>query len=295
MIIKGWNKYSLTLTLHPSFTLSLMREDRGGYVKYLGLCRELRLREYIDGLIAEGPCEADYIREICGIVEDPLNVADEVELRYYDIYYYLATQWRGVGLSTASRDPDYIFISVYLSRRTSYHNNVIRWVNDLFKLVSGVNDIIKLETAKLFKQPQLRGLSNAIKEYLKRVKPMIIKGRIHDVRVNLLSIGGVGPKVTYAFMLHALRLTDIAPADTHYAYLANSIGIDFKLPRKELCIKYDCYECVHHKCLVGLSRTYFGRALGYLQTIAFMHVKNLCKRGLCDNCLLKKYGRCKRQ
>lgn len=292
VILRGWNGYSLSLTLYPSFTLSLLTTDGNHYIKYLGICRGLRLSEYVDGVCFDGQCDLEYVRELCGIYEDPLDMVNEVELRYVDLYYYLMSQWRGLGLSTARRDPDYIFISAYLSRRTSYHRNVLRWIRELSKIVKDVNELTKLNTSKLFKEPQLRSLSRAFKYYIELVKPKLSRDRIEEIKIGLMSIDGVGPKVAYAFILHAMRFTELAPADTHYTYFVTKVmGLNLKMPKKELCLKYDCYEC-NLNCIVGYLRMNFGKTLGYFQTTTYVHVKELCKKMLCNSCLLRRHSLC---
>lgn len=288
VILRGWNGYALSLTLYPSFTLSLLTLNGNYYIKYLGICKGLKLSNHVDGVYFSGQCDLEYVKELCGIFKDPLDIVNEVELRYVDTYYYLMSQWRGLGLSTACGDPDYLFISIYLSKRTSYHRNVLHWVREISKIVKNINELAELDTSKLFKQPQLRSLGTAFKQYLELVKPKLGKGHVEEVKMNLMSIKGVGPKITYAFMLHAMRITELAPADTHLIYfVTNVMGLHLKPPKKELCLRYDCYEC-NLNCIVGYLRMNFGRALGYFQTATYIHVKELCKKILCSNCILRK-------
>ncbi|MEM1813165.1 MAG: hypothetical protein QXT01_04170, partial [Sulfolobales archaeon] len=112
MILRAWDGYSLKLTLYPSFTLSLLKSVGNTYVKRLGLYRGLAFEDYLNGVkVRHSDYDLNYVKELCGIVEDPLNLISHVDPKFNDVYYYLIMQWRGVGLSTASKDFDYIFIA----------------------------------------------------------------------------------------------------------------------------------------------------------------------------------------
>lgn len=294
IVLKGWDGYSLRLTLYPSFSLSMFKLDDDVYLKYLGSCKGLRIYDYgYDVVVLGGYCDIDYVRELCGVLDDPLNYVYEVEPRFNDVYHYLVTQWRGVGLSTATRDLDYVFISIFLSKRTSYHDRVLQWVNSLFNIIDNPEDLINIDTSNLFKPPQMRELSGVFKEYFYNVRPYVVRGNINDVRYNLLRIKGVGPKITYAYLLHAMRFTEIAPIDTHFNYfIFNVLGLKYGMPKKELCLKYDCSKC-NSNCVMRELRSFFGKSLGYLQTVVYVHVKMLCKKGRCYECVLRKYRLCK--
>lgn len=94
MFFSSWGGYSLSLTLYPSYTLSLFRFENGIYMKYLGVCGGLKITESsYDVKVLSNECVLDY-----------LNVIDYVDPKFTDLYYYLVFQWRGVGLSTASKD-----------------------------------------------------------------------------------------------------------------------------------------------------------------------------------------------
>ncbi len=294
VILKGWDGYSLRLTLYPSFSLALFKLYGDTYLKYLGMCRGLRIHDYgYEVLISGDYCDIDYMRELCGVLEDPLDYVYEVDPRFSDIYYHLFTQWRGVGLSTAMRDFDYVFIAIFLSKRTSYHDLVLQWVNTLFNIISNPEDLNNIDTSNLFKPPQMRELSSVFKEYFYNVRPYVIRGNIDDVKYNLLRIKGVGPKITYAYLLHAMRFTEIAPIDTHFIYFTtNVLGLKYGVPKKEFCLRYECSRCVGN-CIMSMLRTFFGRSLGYLQTVVYVHDKMLCKKSRCYECILRRYKLCK--
>ncbi len=293
MILNAWDGYSLRLTLYPSFTLSLLKNVGNNYVKNLGLCNGLELSEHLKGVkIRYSCCDLDYVRELCGLTEDPLSLIGHVDPKFHDLYYYLSAQWRGVGLSTASKDFDYIFVAVFLSKRTSYHKNVLYWMDRLFRLVSNVDDILNIDVSEIIKSPQIKELNAVLANYTSNVRPHIVKGNVGAARHTLLEIKGVGPKVTYAYLLHAMRLTDIAPADTHLTYFtSNVLGLNGHQPDKKLCLKYGCEICTY-ECIVGSLRRFFGKTLGYMQTITYVHVKTLCKKGRCHNCILRRYKLC---
>jgi len=293
VIIKGWDGYSLHLTLYPSFTLSLFNDMGNHYIKLVGFDSGLAVMGYGDGIYVRGFSDLSYVSELTGVIEDPLNLVNEVDPKFNDMYYYLTTMWRGVGLSTASRDFDYIFIPIFLSKRTSYHVNVLRWSRSIFSMVSSFNDVLEFNFHRISKSPQVIELTHVIRYFINYVRPYVIRGDVEGVKLNLLKIPGVGPKVTYAYILHAMRVTEVAPADTHFTYLARLTGFSGELPRKDLCMRYLCSECPLN-CIVGTAGRFFGRALGYLQTIAYVHVKRRCKVGMCTNCLLKRYGICRK-
>ncbi|MEM1600547.1 MAG: hypothetical protein QW339_01035 [Sulfolobales archaeon] len=294
MILRAWDGYSLKLTLYPSFTLSLLKSVGNTYVKRLGLYRGLAFEDYLNGVkVRHSDYDLNYVKELCGIVEDPLNLISHVDPKFNDVYYYLIMQWRGVGLSTASKDFDYIFIATFLSKRTSYHSNVLSWIDKIFSIVDNVDEILNINVSEMFKSPQTKELNTALRNYMYNVRPYVIRGDVDAVRNSLLEVRGVGPKIVYAYLLHAMRCTDIAPADTHLTYFTNKVlGLNVGQPIKKLCLKYECRNCKHN-CIVGYLKEVFGSALGYMQTVVYVHVKTLCKKGKCDVCMLRTHNLCR--
>lgn len=296
MNFKVWDGYSLSQTLYPSFTLSLLNKEGNTYTKRIGLCNGLKLVDSVNSVkVLNTQCSLEYIRELCGITEDPLNIVDEVDQKFNDLYYYLLTRWRGVGLSTASNDFDHVFVSIFLSKRTSYHRNVLSWMSSLFKMVESIDELSEIDVKNLIRSPQAIELNRVIKCYIDKVRYNVIRGNVDAVRLNLLEIKGVGPKVTYAFLLHAMRRTDFAPVDTHLMYFTTKVlalrGLE---PDKSVCLRYRC-DCCKHQCILGNLRSFFGRALGYLQTVCYVHVKEFCKKVRCGECVLKGRNLCKLQ
>ncbi|MEM2376360.1 MAG: hypothetical protein QXZ10_01960 [Sulfolobales archaeon] len=90
-----------------------------------------------------------------------------------------------------------------------------------------------------------------------------------------------------------MRYTEIAPADTHLNYFANKIlALHGTQPKKEMCLRHKCDGCSYY-CVISNLRQFFGKALGYLQTVSYIHVKELCKKRKCYACVLRKRGLCK--
>ncbi len=269
-------KYDLYLTLYPSFiTTMFVPFKRDEWVKRFGYCQGVRIRQEGDGVWYEGNCDESYVKLLTGLWFEPWNYLHEVERKYLEIIERLIEKFACIRLAISPYDHERIFISTFLSRVTGYYQNVIRWVQGLLELTGDrperIDENVVRRVGNSF---QLIQLSDALRAYLARVKPLV-EARISfwKIRQELLGVKYVGPKVADAFLIFTGLTTELAPSDRHYINFVKKLGLfeRFRQPEKRLCISYRCPECLHVGiCLTGLSHMSFGRLSSWVQTVAYV-------------------------
>ena len=287
IIIETWKEYSLDLTLYPSYVLSLLVREDSSYVKIGGVSKGAIIKQINHCVEVIGEIDEEYAYELTGALTTPWDFLHKSPRNGRAIVEALIEMYPGVGLATGSRDYHFIFISIILSRRTNYHVNVLKWTRNLFPLIKSLEDleVIDIRTISSYQFRQLRSLVRMFRYIDPLIKSNIDPERI---RRSLLSIKGVGPKTADAFLLHGLRITEYAPIDVHFKSLAKKLGIGALEPQKSYCLRYSCSQCpLRSKCILANAKKLLGSALGYVQTIAYIHDKKYCKLHRCNLCSLR--------
>ncbi len=287
LVINLENCIDLGISMLPSFASSLFEYDPSRYcwIKYLGYGRGCKI--YVAGskAICEGDmCSEDVLQEWFGLWFNPFYYIKSLPTHVRDEVEAILECIPGLRIITSSFDSELIAVAVFLSKRTDYHVNVIKWVRELASCNLTKSCIEGL--AKRYGSYQLRQLSKIINNLIS-----ICKGyRDADpwrLRSLLLSIKYVGPKITDAYLLFTKYGSIFTPADIHYRrFLSRTslLGLELEkaiVPSKDLCLKYGprCPECkLRDKCITGISIKVFRELSGFIQTAAYVIDKLLSRR-----------------
>lgn len=279
--------YSLNATMYPSYIYALFKLDNGWWIKQYGFRRTGRMR-LIDGFLEYTGFTFREVMDLSGLWYDPVAFLNDLDPKIREVIEEIVGVYRHVRISISPYDRDLVFILAFLSRRTSFHVNVVRWALKLFNVIHGIDDVSRVNLNSIGGSFQLQQLREAVKGYLKATE-----GEVRDpwsLRMRLLEIKHVGPKVADAFILFHTYYSWIAPSDIHYQNFIRKLNI-FKyqsIPEKKICLKYTCSECIRSStCLTGLSYHKLGRLAGWLQTVSYIHDREYCSRSRCLKCLIK--------
>jgi len=282
MIIKMPEKYSFWDTLYPSFIFPFFKKN-GSFVKKIGLYSGVRIRIEDEELIVEGEVPRDYVLEWTGLWFTPEGGKDKLKI--------LIETYSRIRLAISSCDREYVFISVFLSQNTDFHTNTCRWIKKLSEIYgSNFLERIDLRFRTAGTSYQLARLEQTYPEFRQKILDEKDPG---SLRLKLLSIKGVGPKIADAYILFSSRHPESTPCDIHLRRFVDRLGfIEYRrLPSKNYCRKYYCWlksECpVHEECLRFLMMNKYGRLSGWIQTIAYYHDKLYCSKRKCSICPLR--------
>jgi len=274
----------LDLTLYPSFLLALMDGGGGRYLKLYGYSKGSRLELSKGKLYCN--CPEDVAKYLSGLWYDPWNAASKVPSDYYDrVRPLLELYGERLRLAVSPFDRPLIFAVVFMSRNTDFHANVLRWARRLFSRTDDPYEISELEDVSwVGTSYQVRELPSALREYLalKRRDPL-------DERRALLSIRGVGVKTADAYLLFTGN-PRAAPIDKHFLRFSRRFEVAVgRPPRKDYCMRFDCAMCpMRENCISHFVVEKYGELAGWLQTVAYVHDKVYCARGLCSRCPLSR-------
>ena len=286
-------RIDLRLSLYPSFASVLFTQlDNETLLKDLGYGKGLRIRVHRHEVECEGVlCDDELIKEWIGIWFNPYNYLDKAKRSKKYVIEKLIDLYNGVRIITSSVDWKIILVAVFLSRRTDYHVNVVRWVKTIFRdtyIENNIDTVIKrIDVAG--KSYQLKQLKSSISSLFN----INFNERPWSLRRELLLKKYVGPKVVDAFLLFTKKGTVFTPSDIHYQRFVRNLNlVDKKLgiPMKNICLRYgaNCFDCLfRNNCLTGWSISVFGELSGWVQTIAYIHDKMFCSRNLCMKCKLR--------
>ena len=273
-------RLSLSLTLYPSFVLSLFEEEGGVFCKLAGRSAGCCMRQVGDEVLTDCPAEeAVYYTGVWYLdvreQESPGGLSWLVDL-LLDIYAPL-------GLSVDVFDPLHVFTAVFLSQATSYHVNVLSWTRRLWRMAGDPLRAAELAPS-IGGSYQLRRLADAVRCAFRALQSA-------DARRGLLSCRHVGPKTADATLLFALADTTAVPVDRHMVRMCRRLGLfeGAREPRPSYCRRYRCGDCpVRGSCLRWLASSRLGRLAGWVQTAFYVHERLYCSRGLCGECLLRR-------
>ncbi len=263
----------LDLSMYPSFASALYAYTaRQTWVKVLGLYRGLRLRSVGGRLVLEGAYSQKLARLVDGTWH--YNATMTLRERAQGLLSRLLELYQGLVV-VAAEERDLIALTVFLSRRTSYHSNVVRWVRYILADID-YREPCRLDTrtvaerARHLPSYQPRQLAAVIDQL---VDAVCSTDNPTKMRRKLLEIQYVGPKTADAILLFTATTSRVAPADTHLNKLARSLGLRLAYPQKHQCLRAgECTACsMADHCLSGAIVKAYGDAAGLVQTIAYVH------------------------
>mgnify|MGYP003882044527 CR=1 FL=1 len=283
-MLEAWDEFDLATSLKASFSLPLFEQKSASvFVKAYGHRAGLRLEGRL-GLVLYGGCSLLEASFLCGAWFDPFEGASRLRRRTRSIIYELLQVFPGLGLAIDPWDLRAMFYSIFLSRNTDYHANTVRWVHQMAleaKDEAGLALLDPREFGSSYQLAQLAEIKDELGDVLASLSPgpelVGSEGTYSLVKKRLLSLPHVGPKTVHAFGLFCFGLTQLAPADRHLLAISRGLGLvseDVRAPRKELCVRYECYgeeeSCPQApSCLTALLMRELGHMAGWLQTASF--------------------------
>lgn len=283
---------------YPSFALPLLDVSRHRCVKVWGFCSGLVLEVEQGTLYAihEDPRCVDYAQYLAGTWISVDDVVRDISSRLLkQVVEDIAAVYGWFGVATSPRDDVELFASIYMSRNTDFHRNVVRWIHTIFRVYGGIDRVAQVEPYEIGKQVsrsyQVVQLPQAVKRYLE-LRSDILSRDSWFCRKAVLSIPYAGPKVADAYLLFVRLDPSYAPVDKNFRVFVKRFGLEKELgdhlPQKQLCIRYTCSTCpASGRCIASLARHRLGKAFGWLQTVAYTHTKIFCRTGSCTSCPLR--------
>ena len=285
-VLEAWDEFDLATSLMASFSFPLFElKDEQTFIKIYGFGRGLKLRGHVGMVCYEGcgPSEASLLS---GAWFDPLENAKRLKRRKAAYLYELWQAFPGLGIAVDPWDLRAMFYSIFLSRNTDYHANTVRWVHQMAleaKDEAGLALLDPREFGSSYQLAQLAEIKDELGDVLASLSPgpelVGSEGAYSLVKKRLLTLPHVGPKTVHAFGLFCFGLTQLAPADRHLVAVARALGLageDTRLPRKELCMRYDCLRgpevCPQARwCITAILMRELGHMAGWFQTAAFLY------------------------
>ena len=276
----------MALSLEASFSLPLFKPvGEGSFVKHYGHKAGLKLMGHV-GLLGYEGCNPDEARLLSGAWFDPLENASRLKRRKAAYIYELWQVFPGLGLAVDPWDLRAMFYSIFLSRNTDYHVNTVRWVREMTSRAHDEASLALLDPRDFgnsYQLVQLAEIKPELDGILSSLEPgpiiMGSEGVFSSLKAKLLALPYVGPKTVHAFALFCLGLTQLAPADRHLLTISRALGLvgeDARMPRKELCMRYDCWRGAEKcpqapRCLTAILMRELGHMAGWFQTACFLY------------------------
>uniref|UniRef100_A0A7C2Z906 HhH-GPD domain-containing protein n=1 Tax=Ignisphaera aggregans TaxID=334771 RepID=A0A7C2Z906_9CREN len=295
-ILKVDPRLDLWLLLYPSFILPLMDVERDKAVKRWGFCGGLVVKKFGSRIEVEHNSRQclDYAEYILGFWYKPQSFTI-TDRKYRELVETLLNEYCWLGIATSPADDIEIFISIYLSQNTDFHRNVLRWVRSILEHYGSAENFVHRDIGDVArdigKSYQLLNLVEGLRMYMDCRE--VALGMDDDmVKKCLFRIKGVGPKVFNAYMVYARRSLDYIPIDKNLKDFIKRFDATSSLvardPIKSRCAKYRCGQCPQATfCTHYRLYSVFGRLGAWLQTVAYVHNKLVCRRGMCRECFLK--------
>ncbi|MBS7611910.1 hypothetical protein KEJ27_06870 [Candidatus Bathyarchaeota archaeon] len=301
--LEAWSEFNLASSLKASFSLPLFENPKPNtFVKIYGYGAGLIFKTEKDATYYSG-CSLNDALLLSGAWFNPLENVKKLGRREAAYIYEFWEVFPGLSIAVNPWDLRAMFYSIFLSRNTSYHVNTVRWLHHMTVKAGDEGKLASLDPrvfgrsyqlAQLAEiKPNLDGILNSITPGLELVKSKDVFSRI---KAKLLQLPYVGSKTVHAFGLFCLGLTWLAPADRHLMTAAKSMGImgdRVKMPKKELCMRYDCFansdKCPKFEvCLTAKLMRDFGVMAGWLQTATYLYGALYLSRGLDPVGILKR-------
>ncbi len=295
VLVAGVN---LDLSMFPSFASVLFRKvDNNVWIKELGYGAGTVITVRNGRVICRGSlCSDEVVAQWGGMWFDPKIYLGKVPRKLRPLVEVLFSTYSGLRIIISRYDPDRLVIAVatFLSQRTSYHVNVIKWIKTLF---SGIKEYSAQHIAERIPKAGSSYQLLKLQEVIADLERVVIQSKLKgwELRRELLNIKYVGPKIADAFLLFTGEGTVFTPSDVHYSRFARRLslieGDEVLVPNKNACLTSSayCIECpLRDKCLTGRSVSEFGELSGYIQTIAYVHDKVYCSLRRCGECPLRR-------
>lgn len=300
-IINVNRKIDLNKLLYPSFILPLieMNTITNELFKRWGYCKNLKIRKDNGNIVIvheEKRC-IEYADEILGLWFDIDKHRKDVGKNYQELIEGMIEMHGEIGIATSSNDDVEIFSSIFLSRATDFHRNTVRWLRNALSMFEDLNRIPYLDNldsilTSVGNSFQIKQWITVLRDYLNLRNAIRCEIDIQNIKSRLLRMKFVGPKVAYAYILFILKNTSYAPIDRNFLEFLKRFSVTRPLigavPQKRLCMVYTCEHCTYKKvCTLYRVRDAFSRMSGWLQTMAYLHVKTLCNAKGCNICRLR--------
>ncbi len=289
---------NLDLSMFPSFASVLFRKvDNNVWVKELGYGAGTVIAVKNGKVICSGPsCSNEVVVQWAGTWFDPYDYVSKVSRRLRSLVEVLLSTYSGLRIIVSNYYPDRLMIAIatFLSRRTLYHANVVRWVKAIF---SGIKDYRAEYIVKRIPEVGSNYQLSKLYEVVEDLERVVVFSNLRgwELRRELLGIKNVGPKIADAFLLFTGEGTIFTPSDVHYSRFARRLGLvgseEVLIPDKSVCLTYGakCMECpVRNRCLTGRSIIELSELSGYIQTIAYIHDKVYCSLRRCGECAFRR-------
>jgi len=271
----------LDLSLYLSFTLPMFFKVGNCWVKEYGFGRGSRLCS--DGVVrcyGEG-CSEVFITYLAGLWVDKDRALELVEGRAREVVEDAVSRFYCLSVPASPWDLFEVLTAAFLSRRTDYHANTVRWVKHLLSYLSleqnpTLEDLIAYsrKVYEEFRSYQLLQYYQVVGELYTLSSVARALGDPEKVRINLVKIRYVGPKVADSFILHAGLDSSKAPTDIHYLRFLkrwNLLREGLTAPSKSYCSRYLCRECpLSLRCVASYTSTMFKKLNGFVQSVAYV-------------------------
>lgn len=293
-VIRLEKPYNLDTSLYPSFTYPFYSRIDGWYVKILGSYKGLRFKlEDSRMLRFEGlpTVSEDIILELTGLWFDPYDHVSKLSSSKVSRIWPLIEAYEGVGLAIDPYSRLWLFISVALSRHTDFHLNTVRWIRRISSIVDDPRYLRGEYLGTISRSFQLAQLPLQLRFYIDRIEPLECEADPPILRVKLQEGPWIGPKTATSYLLFSRRnATYMASSDIHFQRVSRRLGlIDWRIPwDPSMCRRYLCVDCpIHNGCLHWIAKMDYGDLAGWIQTVAYIQDKVLCKRRLCSRCKVR--------
>ena len=271
----------LDLSLYLSFTLPLFTKRGVCWVKEYGfgrgstLCSDGDVRCYGEG------CSETFATYLAGLWIDKDKALELVEGRAREVAEDVVSRFHCLGVPASPWDTFEVLTAAFLSRKTDYHTNTVRWVRLLLSYLS-LEQNLTLESVLRcsgrvygeFRSYQLLQYHQVVREiYAVSLATRVVK-EVGKLRMELLRIRYIGPKVADSFILHAGLDPSRAPVDVHYVRFLKRWGLvggDLVVPSKVYCSRYSCSSCpLAPRCISNYTSTLFKSLNGFIQSATYV-------------------------
>lgn len=288
-LIKTTVKINLELSMYPSFVSALFTKNNTKWVKTAGYRIGATIYSHNNVILCRG-CDNQSFREWIGLrFNVDKNLIQSIKTNR-KIVIGLVDYYKDLRIITSSFDRPFILALTFLSRNTSFHQNVKRWSKIIFNGLECFDiDIIKKRIEKMDKRSyQLNQLLSIIDEF----SSIKFDDNPWRLRRDLMEIKYMGPKVVDAFLLFGGYSPVFAPADIHLRRFSKKLKLiprdrELVMPNRKICLEHDafCPQCpLRDRCIFGVFRSLYGGLSGFLQTIAYVHDSLWCSRNKCLVC-----------
>ncbi|WFO75512.1 hypothetical protein J4526_01030 [Desulfurococcaceae archaeon MEX13E-LK6-19] len=275
--------YDVYLSFYPSFIYPLFEIRKKDSIcilkKTIGMykCSTISIKDntvYFTGV------NNSIVQEWLGLWFKPWLLLNEVDRKYLGFIENLVEKFSSIRIAISGEDKPWVFLSVFLSRNTSFHTNTVKWIRKIGS-IEPINPF-NIDPANVGGSYQLKQLAEILKTRSIVDKLVTLISRISTekdawkARANLLKIKYVGPKTVDAFLLFTTRYSFFTPSDRHYkSFIQSFLDRKLNLPLKKYCLRYTCFSCPYNgSCLTGWSISSFGRLSGWIQTLSYLYGNN---------------------